>query len=155
MSACALGRPVEVLLVEDSPADARLMREALKDSKVANRISVVGDGVDALQFLRRESPYVDAVRPDMILLDLNLPRMDGRDLLAKIKHDVDLRCIPVAVLTTSKAHEDIVKAYDLHANCYIQKPLDLDEFSRVLQAFEDFWLSVVTLPSCAADAGGQ
>ncbi len=155
MGATALGRPVEVLLVEDSPADARLMREALRDSRVANRISVVSDGVEALQYLKRNPPYLDAMRPDMILLDLNLPRMDGRELLAEIKHDGDFRKIPVAVLTTSKAHEDIVRAYDLHANCYIQKPLDLEEFSRVLQAFEDFWLSVVTLPSYAAGADGE
>lgn len=139
--------PVEVLLVEDSPADARLMKEALRESRVSIRISVVEDGVQALLYLRRQGQFEAARRPDVILLDLNLPKKDGRELLAEIKSDPSLRRIPVAVLTTSKAHEDIIKAYDLHANCYIQKPIDLEMFSRVLRSFEDFWLEVATLPT--------
>ncbi len=138
--------PIEVLLVEDNPADARLMREALKDAKVRSQINVVRDGIQALEYLRHQGQYKSARRPDVILLDLNLPNKDGREVLAEIKSDPDLMLIPVAVLTSSQAHQDIVKAYKLHANCYITKPMDLDHFSRVVQSFEDFWMKNVTLP---------
>jgi CheY-like chemotaxis protein len=142
----ATGRPIEVLLVEDNPADARLMREALKDAKVQSQISIVSDGAQALEFLRHEGKYQSAPRPDLILLDLNLPKKDGREVLAEIKNDPDLMLIPVAVLTTSQAHQDIIKAYKLHANCYITKPMELEHFARVVESFEDFWLKIVTLP---------
>ena len=139
-------RPVDILLVEDNPGDVRLAREALKDAKVLNELHVVTDGVEALDFLRRQGEHRGAVRPDLILLDLNLPKKDGREVLAEIKEDVDLRRIPVVVLTISKAEEDIFKTYDLHANCYITKPVDLDQFMEVLKAVEDFWLVIVKLP---------
>jgi chemotaxis family two-component system response regulator Rcp1 len=140
------GRPVEILLVEDNPGDVRLTIEALRDAKVHNHLNVVGDGVAALAFLRREAPYRDAPRPDLILLDLNLPRKDGREVLAEIKADPDLRVLPVVVLTTSQAEQDIVQSYGLHANCYVSKPVDLDQFIRVVRSIEDFWLTVVKLP---------
>jgi two-component system, chemotaxis family, response regulator Rcp1 len=139
-------KPVEILLVEDSPGDVRLTVEALKEAKVLNRLSVATDGVEALAFLRREPPYTDAPRPDVILLDLNLPRKDGREVLAAIKADNLLRRIPVVVLTTSRAEADIARAYDLHANCYITKPVDFKQFIDVVQSIEDFWLTVVKLP---------
>ena len=142
-----LGRPVEILLVEDNPGDVRLTAEALQDGKVWNRLSVAPDGVEALAFLRRKGTHVAAPRPDVILLDLNLPKKDGREVLAEIKSDTDLRRIPVVILTTSKAEEDIVKTYDLHANCYITKPVDLEQFLSVVKAIEDFWLCVVKLPT--------
>jgi chemotaxis family two-component system response regulator Rcp1 len=144
-----LGRPVEILLVEDNPGDVRLTAEALQDGKVWNRLSVAPDGVEALAFLRREGTHVAAPRPDIILLDLNLPKKDGRQVLAEIKSDTDLRRIPVVILTTSKAEEDIVKTYDLHANCFITKPVDFVQFLNVVQAVEDFWFCVVKLPSAA------
>ena len=144
-----LGRPIEVLLVEDNPGDVRLTAEALQEGKVWNRLSVAPDGVEALAFLRRLGTYAAAPRPDVILLDLNLPKRDGREVLAEIKNDPKLRVIPVVVLTTSKAEEDIVRTYDLHANCYITKPVDLDQFLRVVTAIEDFWLCIVKLPSAA------
>jgi chemotaxis family two-component system response regulator Rcp1 len=147
-----LGRPVEILLVEDNPGDVRLTAEALLDGKVWNRLSVAPDGVEALAFLRREGTHVAAPRPDVILLDLNLPKKDGRQVLAEIKSDTDLRRIPVVILTTSKAEEDIVKTYDLHANCYITKPVDLMQFLNVVQAVEDFWFCVVKLPTAAERA---
>lgn len=140
------GNPIEILLVEDNPGDVRLTQEALKEGKVLNNMSVVGDGVDALAYLKREDQFADATRPDIIFLDLNLPRMDGRELLAKIKSDSDLRRIPVVVLTTSKAEEDILDTYDLHANCYITKPVDLDQFLDVVKSVEDFWFTIVSLP---------
>lgn len=146
----ALGRPVEILLVEDNPGDVRLTVEAFREGKVLNRLSVVGDGVEALAFLRREGRYADAPHPDLILLDLNLPKKDGREVLAEIKTDEHLRRIPVVVLTVSKAEEDILKSYNLNANCYISKPVDLDEFLTVVKSIEDFWLTVVTLPSDGA-----
>lgn len=146
MSIKRLGQPVEILIVEDNPGDIRLTQEALKESKVNNRLSVAQDGVEALAFLRREGEYRDAPRPDVILLDLNLPRMSGREVLAEIKTDPELRRIPVVILTTSKAEEDILKMYDLHANCYITKPVDLNQFLIVIQTIEDFWLSIVKLP---------
>jgi CheY-like chemotaxis protein len=140
-------KPVEMLLVEDNPGDARLAIEALKDAKVHNNLSWVQDGVEAMAFLRREGEYSDAPRPDVILLDLNLPKKDGREVLADVKEDEDLRRIPVVILTVSGAEEDIVKTYNLHANCYIRKPLDLDQFIEVVKAIKDFWLSIVILPT--------
>lgn len=140
-------RPAEILLVEDSPGDARLMQEALREGKVANRVSVAKDGVEALKFLRREAPYTDAPRPDLILLDLNLPKKDGREVLAEIKVDADLKRIPVVVLTTSAAEEDIIKAYNLHANSYMTKPVDFQQFLTLVQSIEDYWLVLVKLPS--------
>ncbi len=142
----AMGKPVEVLLVEDNPGDVRLTLEALKDGKVNNHLSVVEDGVEALAFLRREGKYADASRPDLILLDLNLPKKDGREVFAEIKTDEDLKRIPVVVLTTSKAEEDILKTYNLHANCYITKPVDFDQFVIVVRLIEDFWFTIVKLP---------
>jgi two-component system, chemotaxis family, response regulator Rcp1 len=139
-------RPIEILLVEDNPGDVRLTKEALREGKVANNLSVAADGVEALAFLRREGPHANAARPDLVLLDLNLPRKDGRQVLAEIKNDADLRRIPVVVLTTSKAEEDILRTYDLHANCYIAKPVDLEQFIRVVKSIDDFWLTVVRLP---------
>ncbi len=139
-------RPAEVLLVEDNPGDARLTLEALKEGKVLNRVSVVPDGVEAMAFLHREGPYADAPRPNLILLDLNLPKKDGREVLAEIKADPDLKRIPVVILTTSRAEEDIARTYDLHANCYITKPVDLDKFLEVVRSIEDFWLAFVQLP---------
>ena len=141
-----LGRPAEMLLIEDNPADVRLTQEALKEHRVRNNLSVVADGVEAIAFLRREGPHAGAPRPDVILLDLNLPRMDGRELLKRIKDDPDLRRIPVVVLTTSNAEADILKSYDLHANCYITKPVDLAKFMAIVKDIEGFWLTIVTLP---------
>ena len=146
-----MNRPVEILLVEDNPGDVRLTLEAFKEGKLRNRLQVVRDGEEALASLRRQGPYAQAVRPDLILLDLNLPKRDGREVLAEIKADADLRRIPVVVLTTSKAEQDILKAYDLHANCYITKPVDLEQFLRVVRAIEEFWLEVVKLPQDAND----
>ncbi len=146
MSEKSNGRPVELLLVEDNPGDVRLTIEALKEGKVRNNLHVVGDGAEALAFLRHEDKFQDSVRPDLILLDLNLPRMDGRELLAIIKEDSHLKQIPVVILTTSKAEEDIVKSYNLHANCYIAKPVDLNQFLEVIKAIEGFWMTIVKLP---------
>ena len=139
-------KAIDILLVEDNPGDVRLTREALKEGKVLNTLHVVGDGIEALEFLRHEGPYAKVPHPDIILLDLNLPRMDGRELLAEIKSDPDLRRIPVVILTTSKAEEDIIKSYDLHANCYITKPVDLDQFIKVVKSVEEFWFTIVKLP---------
>jgi chemotaxis family two-component system response regulator Rcp1 len=149
----AVAKPIEVLLVEDNPGDVRLTREALKDGKVCNNLHVVEDGVEAVAFLRQLGRYEEAPRPDLILLDLNLPRKDGRDVLAEIKTDRGLRRIPVVVLTTSKADEDILKAYDLHANCYITKPVDLDQFMSLVRSIEDFWLAMVRLPGVDGEEG--
>jgi chemotaxis family two-component system response regulator Rcp1 len=140
------GRPIEILLVEDNPGDVRLTIEALKEGKMRNNLAVAKDGVEALAYLRRQGSHASANRPDLILLDLNLPRKDGREVLAEIKEDPVLRRIPVVVLTTSKAEEDILRTYDLHANCYITKPVDLDQFISVVRSIDDFWLSVVRLP---------
>ena len=139
-------REIEILLVEDNPGDARLTKEALAEGKVLNHMSVVEDGVFALAYLRKEGQFANARRPDIILLDLNLPRMDGRELLAIIKVEPDLKRIPVVVLTTSKAEEDIFKSYDLHANCFITKPVDLEQFINVVRSIEEFWFTVVKLP---------
>jgi CheY-like chemotaxis protein len=141
-----IGRPVEILLVEDNPGDVRLTREALKDARVINNLQVAADGVEAMAFLKRQGGYENAIRPDLILLDLNLPKKDGREVLSEIKADTSLRRIPVVILTTSKAEEDVLKTYDLHANCYITKPVDLEKFIEVISAIEDFWLSIVILP---------
>jgi two-component system, chemotaxis family, response regulator Rcp1 len=142
-----VARPVEILLVEDNPGDVRLTREALREGKVSNRLHVAADGEEALAFLRREGEHADAVRPDLILLDLNLPKKDGRQVLAEVKADPALRQIPVVILTSSQAEEDICRSYDLHANCYVTKPVDLDQFMTVVRAVEDFWLAIVRLPS--------
>jgi CheY-like chemotaxis protein len=141
---------IQVLLVEDNPGDVRLTKEALKEGKLLNQLTVVGDGVEALSFLRKEGIYADALQPELILLDLNLPKKDGREVLAEIKADPNLRRIPVVVLTTSSSEEDILKIYDLHANCYITKPVDLEQFMGVVKSIEDFWVSVVKLPSYEA-----
>ena len=141
--------PIEILLVEDNPGDVRLTQEALREAKVLNTLHLAVDGADALDFLRRAPPHTHAPRPDLILLDLNLPRMDGRELLAVIKSDPDLKRIPVVVLTTSASERDILHSYNLHANCYITKPVDLQQFYTVIHSIELFWLSVVKLPNGA------
>jgi chemotaxis family two-component system response regulator Rcp1 len=146
MSAAGNCRPAEILLVEDNPGDADLTRETLQDSKLLNHMSVVNNGVEAMAYLRREGKYADAARPDLILLDLNLPKKDGREVLAEIKIDERLKRIPVVVLTTSSAERDILEAYDLHANCYITKPVNLDRFGAVVKAIEEFWFTIVKLP---------
>jgi chemotaxis family two-component system response regulator Rcp1 len=141
------GKPIEILLVEDNLGDVRLTREALKDAKVLNTLHVARDGEEATDFLFRKGNHASAPRPDLIILDLNLPRKDGREVLAEIKADEDLKRIPVVILTTSKSEEDVLKSYNLHANCYVTKPLDLDHFIKVVQAIEDFWFTVVKLPN--------
>jgi two-component system, chemotaxis family, response regulator Rcp1 len=146
MSTEVFSKPVEIFLVEDNPGDVRLTRETLKEFKVLNNLSVVGDGIEAMAFLRRESKYVNAPRPDLILLDLNLPKKDGREVLTEIKGDEQLKRIPVVILTTSSAEQDILKTYELHANCYITKPVDLDQFSAVIKSIEQFWFTIVKLP---------
>jgi chemotaxis family two-component system response regulator Rcp1 len=139
-------RPIEILLVEDNPGDVRLTQEALREGKVRNHLHVAADGVEAMAFLRREGQHAHAPQPDLILLDLNLPKKGGREVLAEIKEDPDLRRIPVVILTVSKAEEDVLKSYNLHANCYITKPVNLDQFLEVVKSIEDFWLTVVMLP---------
>lgn len=143
---------VEILMVEDNPADARLTEEALKEGLLCNRLHLARDGVEAMQFLRREEPFRDAPRPDVVLLDLNLPRKDGREVLAEIKTDPNLKNIPVVVLTTSEAEQDIVKSYALHANCYVTKPVDLQRFIEIVRQIETFWLQIVKLPQSDAAA---
>jgi chemotaxis family two-component system response regulator Rcp1 len=138
--------PVEILLVEDNPGDVRLTQEALKEGKVYNNLHWAKDGVEALEFLKRQGKHAKAPRPDIILLDLNLPKKDGREVLAQIKKDSELKQIPVVVLTTSEAEEDVLKSYELHANCYVTKPVDLEKFIHVVQSIDRFWLTVVTLP---------
>lgn len=144
-----LWHPIEILLVEDNPGDVELTREALETAKVANRLHVVDDGADAVDFLFRREKYADAPRPDIILLDLNLPKKDGRQVLSEIKADPSLAQIPVVVLTTSQAEEDILRAYQLHANCYVTKPVDFNQFLHIVSTIEEFWLSVVKLPKRA------
>src|SRR5215471_12582966 len=136
------GRPVEILLVEDNPGDVRLTIEGLNEAKVRNNLHVARDGVEALEFLRHQGKFAEAIRPDLILLDLNLPRMDGREVLAEVKSDPDLKTIPVVVLTTSRAEQDILNSYQLQANCYITKPVDLEQFIKVVRSIEDFWLTI-------------
>ncbi len=139
--------PVEILLVEDNPGDVRLTKEALKEGKVYSTLHWAKDGVEALEFLRRQGKFPDVPRPDIILLDLNLPKKDGREVLSEIKNDDALKCIPVVILTTSKAEEDVLRSYELHANCYVTKPVDLEKFIVVVQSIDRFWLTVVTLPN--------
>ena len=139
-------RPIEILLVEDNLGDVRLTREALREGKVRNHLHVAADGVEAMEFLRREGQHAHAPQPDLVLLDLNLPKKGGREVLAEIKEDPELRRIPVVILTVSKAEEDVLKSYNLHANCYITKPVNLDQFLEVVKSIEDFWLTVVMLP---------
>jgi len=145
-----LGRPIEILMVEDNSGDVLLAREALRDGKIANNLHHVVDGVDALAFLRREGEHANVPRPDLILLDLNLPRKDGREVLAEIKVDPVLASIPVVVLTTSSAEEDVLRSYGLHANCYIVKPMDFEQFTHVVQSIENFWFCIVSLPAASA-----
>jgi CheY-like chemotaxis protein len=140
------GRAAEFLLVEDNPGDVRLTREALNESKLRNNLSICTDGVEALAFLRREGKYADAPRPDLILLDLNLPRKDGRQVLAEIKADPNLKRIPVVIITSSEAEQDVLASYDLHVNCYVTKPVDLEQFIKVVRSIETFWLTIVKLP---------
>lgn len=146
----ASGRPIEILLVEDNPGDVRLTQEALKEGKVLNRLSVVKDGVEAIFFLKKKEKYKDAPRPDLILLDLNLPKKNGREVLGEIKRDPEFMRIPVVILTISRDEQDILKSYDLHANCYIIKPVDLNQFINVVKSIEDFWLTIVKLPPNSA-----
>ncbi len=140
------GKVIDILLVEDNPGDVRLAQEALKESKVRNKLYVVEDGVEAMAFLRREGKYETAPRPDLILLDLNLPRKSGREVLSEIKTDENLMRIPVVVLTVSRAEEDVIRCYSHHANCYITKPLDFNQFMEVTRSIEEFWLTIVKLP---------
>jgi chemotaxis family two-component system response regulator Rcp1 len=146
MSAGETGKPIEILIVEDNPGDVRLTQEALRDAKVRNHLSVAKDGVEALAYLHREGKYGSAPRPDLILLDLNLPRKDGREVLADIKDDLNLRSIPVVILTTSQDERDVLGAYESYANCYIVKPVDLVQFIVVVKSIEDFWFQIVRLP---------
>ncbi len=147
MSNQKIGKPIKILLVEDSPGDVRLTQEAFKDSKLYNKVYVVEDGIEAMAFLYKKEKYANTSRPDIILLDLNLPKKNGREVLREIKSDEDLKRIPVVILTTSKAEEDIIKSYNLHANCYITKPVDLNQFTRVVRSIENFWFTIVKLPS--------
>jgi len=148
-------RTIEILLVEDNPGDARLTLEAFKEGKVLNHFTVVQDGVEALAYLRRKGAYADAKTPDLILLDLNLPRKSGREVLTEIKQDEQLKTIPVVVLTTSSAEEDVARAYGNHANCYLTKPVELDQFLRVVHSIENFWLTFVRLPTSGGTDGGR
>jgi CheY-like chemotaxis protein len=147
MTNAARGEPIEILLVEDSPDDADLTVDALRDGRVRNRVTVIEDGVEAMAYLRREGPYANAVRPDLILLDLNLPRKNGREVLAEVKQDPDLRRIPVVVMTSSDDEKDILTAYNLYVNCYVTKPVDLNQFIGVVKSIEHFWFSIVKLPA--------
>lgn len=147
MNESPYGKPIEILLVEDNPDDANLTIDALKDGRVRNNISVIEDGMEAMSYLRREGKHAAAQRPDLILLDLNLPRKNGREVLQEIKEDPDLKRIPVVIMTTSKSEQDVFEAYNLHANCYITKPVDLDQFLGVVRKIEDFWLTIVKLPA--------
>ena len=146
MSVTEFMKPVEILLVEDNPGDVRLTKEALKEAKVINNLTVLKDGVEALSFLRQQGTYDNAVTPHLILLDLNLPKKDGREVLAEIKADEKLKRIPIVVLTTSQDEQDVFRSYNLHANCYVTKPVDLEQFMTVVKSIEDFWLGIVMLP---------
>jgi len=139
-------KQVEILLVEDNPADVRLVREALKESKILNKLSVVEDGVEAMEFLRKKGKYASSIRPDLILLDLNLPRKNGREVLAEVKSDDNLKRIPVVIMTVSDDEKDILLTYNSHANCYIKKPLDFDQFNQMVHSIENFWFTIVCLP---------
>ncbi len=138
---------IDILLVEDNPGDARLTMEVIKENKIVNNLHHVSDGVEAMAFLRKQGQYFDVPQPDLILLDLNMPKMDGREVLENMKQDAQFRRIPVVVLTTSQAEEDVFRSYDLHANCYICKPVDLDQFIEVIKSINNFWVSIVRLPS--------
>lgn len=138
---------IDILVVEDNPGDARLIMEVLKTNKIHNSLTIVSDGVEAMDFLNRRGEYHSSPRPDLIFLDLNLPRKDGREVLAELKNDENLKQIPVVVMTMSQAEEDILKSYSLHANCYVTKPIDLDQFVKVVESIEEFWFSLVKLPS--------
>lgn len=151
MSLENIGRAAEFLLVEDNPGDVRLTCEALTESKVKNNLSIVGDGIEAMAFLHKEGKYENAPRPDVILLDLNLPRKNGLEVLEEIKADESLRRIPVVIITSSEAEQDVLKTYDLHVNCYVNKPVDLEQFIKVVQSIETFWLTIVKLPSEVVD----
>ena len=151
MNPITASRPIEILLVEDSATDVMLAKEALEHAKVRNQLYVVKDGVEAMAFLRQQGQYSEVPRPDLILLDLNMPRKSGGEVLAEVKADDDLKQIPVVVLTTSQAQEDVLKAYGLHANCYISKPVDFEQFTNVVQAIDQFWFTVVTLPTGGKD----
>jgi len=142
-----IGKPIEILVVEDNPEDAALTMETLREGRIRNHISLVEDGVEAMDFLRRNEPYANSPRPDLILLDLQLPRKSGREVLMEIKADRDLKRIPVVIMTTSSAEQDIFEAYNLHANCYVTKPIELDDFIGAVRKIEDFWLTVVKLPA--------
>ena len=155
MNESMMVKAIEILLVEDNPGDTDLIREGLENSKIHNRLQVVEDGEKAIAYLHREPPYANASRPDLILLDLNLPRKDGREVLAEIKEDKSLKRIPVVILTSSKAEEDILKTYNLHANCYISKPIDVRQFLNVVKSIENFWLSIVILPSNGGEIGAK
>jgi len=154
MNITELGKPIEILLVEDNPGDVRLTLEALREAKVCNRIHTVYDGIEALAFLNREGNYVNVPFPDLILLDLNLPKKDGREVLTSIKAEEKFKRIPVVVLTTSKSEEDIVRSYELQASCYVTKPVDLDQFLEVVKSIGDFWLTIVKLPT-GGDGSGR
>jgi chemotaxis family two-component system response regulator Rcp1 len=140
-------KPIEILLIEDNPGDVRLTQEAFNDGKMSNTLHVVPDGLEAIEYLFKRGKHKNAARPHLILLDLNLPKKDGREVLAEIKGDPELRRIPIVILTTSKAEEDIIKTYDLHANCYITKPVDVQQFFKIVKCIEDFWFSIVRLPA--------
>lgn len=146
MESRVISHPIDILLVEDNPGDVRLTIETLKEDKLQNNLHVVKDGIEAMAFLHQEGEYADAPRPDLILLDLNLPKKDGREVLEEIKADESLMRIPVVILTTSQAEEDILKTYELHANCYITKPVNLEQFAKVVRSIEQFWLTIVRLP---------
>jgi two-component system, chemotaxis family, response regulator Rcp1 len=146
MNSTASHKQVEILLVEDNPGDVRLTTEALKEGKITNHLNVVNDGIEAMAFLRKEGKYSNVNRPDLILLDLNMPKKDGREVLTEIKNDHSLKSIPVIILTTSESEQDILMTYESHANCFISKPVDLDQFLKVTQLIEEFWLSIVKLP---------
>ncbi len=137
---------IEILLVEDNPADIRLTKEAIRESKIANNLNIVKDGVDAIDFLKNKGKYSNATRPDLILLDLNLPKINGFEVLNKIKQDSDLKRIPVVILTISDNHEDLLRAYDLYANCYVNKPMDITEFYKIVKSIGNFWFTIVKLP---------
>ncbi len=143
-------KPIDILLVDDDEGDVLLTQKALQNGKIYNSLSVARDGVEAMEFLRQEGEFKNAVRPDLILLDLNMPRKDGRETLTEIKSDPNLRCIPIVVLTTSDADRDVMQSYDLQASCYVTKPVDLKQFTNVVQTLQEFWLCVVRLPSKAA-----
>ena len=141
-----IGRPIEILLVEDNPGDVRLTIEALKEGKVYNNLSVVPDGAEAMEYLRKQGRHAESIRPDLVLLDLNLPKKDGREVLIYIETDEELKSIPVIILTSSQAEEDILKAYNNYANCYVTKPVDVDQLFKIVKAIENFWLAIVKLP---------